>query len=165
MPLGLSGACAFCLQSAAKCSTIYPMEILAQITTHSTEETEHFARTFAAQLHGGETLLLQGPLGAGKTHFVKGLAVGLGISDVVTSPTFALHNEYVGRLALNHFDFYRVDSAEEVEMLGLHELFCLPNAVSAIEWSDNVAELLPRNCTQVRIDVLGDLVRRITVQR
>lgn len=141
------------------------MKIISCTTTRSTEETEAFAAQFAQTLKGGEVLLLEGELGAGKTHFVKGLALGLQIGDVVTSPTFALHNEYSGRLRLNHFDFYRIDSSEEVEILGLNELFYDKAAVAAIEWSSRVAELLPAGCITVRIDKTGDNERRITISQ
>lgn len=139
------------------------MKSLAQITTKSVKETEKFAQQFANKLSGGEVLLLKGDLGAGKTHFVKGLAKGLGIKDVVTSPTFALHNEYHGRLTLNHFDFYRIENSEEVEMTGLNELFYDKNAVSAIEWSERIPELLPTGCITVQIDKTDENVRQITV--
>ena len=94
-----------------------------QFVSISTEQTEQIAQAFGKSLHGGETVLLQGEMGAGKTHFVKGLALGLGINDIVTSPTFALHNQYEGRFILNHFDFYRVDDPAEAELLGLDEFF------------------------------------------
>ena len=136
-----------------------------KFTTRSATETEQVAENFAQTLVGGEILLLKGDLGAGKTHFVKGLAMGLGIDDVVTSPTFALHNVYFGRLTLNHFDFYRIENSEEAEMLGLNELFYDKNAVSAIEWSERVSDLLPPNCITIAIDKVSDSVRTITVQR
>ncbi len=141
------------------------MKTIAQITTNSAEQTERFAEEFASRLRGGEVLLLKGELGAGKTHFVKGLARGLGIDDVVTSPTFALHNEYHGALTLNHFDFYRVENSEEVELLGLDEMFFDRDAVAAIEWSENVADLLPANCISVQITKTGDNSRIITVKQ
>lgn len=142
---------------------MYYMKV--KFTTRSATETEQVAENFAQTLVGGEILLLKGDLGAGKTHFVKGLARGLGVDDVVTSPTFALHNVYFGRLTLNHFDFYRIENSEEAEMLGLNELFYDKNAVSAIEWSERVADLLPPNCITVAIDKVSDSVRTITVQR
>lgn len=142
---------------------MYAMKTLAQIATQSAEQTETFAEQFAATLTGGEVLLLVGELGAGKTHFVKGLARGLGIDDVVTSPTFALHNSYRGRLTLNHFDFYRIDSSDEAAILGLDEFFYDLSAVSAIEWSERVADLLPTHCITVRIDKTGDCSRNITI--
>ncbi len=133
--------------------------------TTSTDETEAFAEEFASTLSGGETILLYGELGAGKTYFVKGLARGLGVTDEVTSPTFALHNVYEGRLRLNHFDFYRIENSEEVVVLGLDEIFAQPGAVSAIEWSERVTELLPSHCISIRLTKLGDDTRRIEVER
>lgn len=132
-------------------------------TSTSVDDTIEFAADFAKNLVGGETILLDGDLGAGKTHFVKGLAQGLGIEDVITSPTFALHNSYQGRLTLNHFDFYRVDDPAEAEMLGLTEFFGAAGGVCAIEWSQNVAPLLPSNCICVNIARIGENERKITI--
>lgn len=142
------------------------MKTLFQTKTESCKDTESFAESFGKTLVGGDVLLLRGDLGAGKTHFVKGLARALGIEDVVTSPTFALHNVYNGsHLTLNHFDFYRVESSEEVEMLGLNEFFFDNSGVCAIEWSENVAELLPPDCIVVTLEKLSECERKITVQR
>ena len=102
-----------------------------QFVSKSVEQTEKIAQDFGATLNGGEVVLLFGEMGAGKTHFVKGLAKGLDVDDIITSPTFALHNQYFGRLVLNHFDFYRVDDPTEAEMLGLDEFFYDENGVSA----------------------------------
>ena len=132
--------------------------------SHSVAETERYAERLAKTFVGGEVLLLKGDLGAGKTHFVKGLAKGLGIDDVVTSPTFALHNSYAGRLTLNHFDFYRIDDSEEVAILGLDEFFYDKNAVAAIEWSENVANLLPKHCVTVTIEKIDDDTRNIIIK-
>ncbi len=133
--------------------------------TKSCEETERFAEHWGANLVGGDVVLLRGDLGAGKTHFVKGLARALGIDDVVTSPTFALHNMYYGtKLILNHFDFYRVDDSAEVEMLGLNEYFGDKSGVCAIEWSENVADLLPKHCIVVNIEKVSDNERNITIE-
>ena len=132
--------------------------------THSVDETENYAEQLASNFVGGEVLLLCGELGAGKTHFVKGLAKGLGIDEVITSPTFALHNSYAGRLTLNHFDFYRIEDSEEVEILGLDEFFYDKHGVAAIEWSENVASLLPKHCVTVTIDKIDDDTRKITVR-
>ena len=136
---------------------------LSTFISHNVNETESFAEQLAATFVGGETLLLRGDLGAGKTHFVKGLAKGLGVDDVVTSPTFALHNSYEGRLTLNHFDFYRIEDSEEVAMLGLDEYFYDKGAVAAIEWSENVANLLPKRCITVTIEKIDDETRKISV--
>ena len=137
-----------------------------QVITTTAQQTQDFAEQFSTTLIGGETILLNGDLGAGKTHFVKGVAKGLAIDDVITSPTFALHNQYLGgRLALNHFDFYRIMDPEEAEMLGLNEFFGEKDSVSCIEWSENIAELLPRDCIIVTIEKLDENTRQITVQR
>lgn len=133
--------------------------------SHSVEQTMDIAEKFAETLHGGETVLLKGDLGAGKTHFAKGVARSLGVDDVVTSPTFTLHNSYGGRLTLNHFDFYRIDDCEEVAILGLDELFSVPDAVALIEWSENVARLLPSKVITVIVTKLGDNEREIEIKR
>ncbi|MBQ2723120.1 MAG: tRNA (adenosine(37)-N6)-threonylcarbamoyltransferase complex ATPase subunit type 1 TsaE [Clostridia bacterium] len=129
--------------------------------SNSVQQTMDFAKEFASHLKGGECLLLQGDLGAGKTHFVKGLALGLGIEDDVTSPTFALHNMFYGQLTLNHFDFYRIDDYSEVQLLGLDEYFCQPRSVSAIEWSDNVKPLLPKKTLTIKITNINENSRSI----
>lgn len=135
-----------------------------EFISHSVADTENYAEQLASTFVGGEVLLLNGELGAGKTHFVKGLARGLKIDEVITSPTFALHNSYAGRLTLNHFDFYRIEDSEEVEILGLNEFFYDKHAVSAIEWSENVANLLPQNCITVTIEKIGDDARKISIK-
>ncbi len=133
--------------------------------TATVTETEQIAEHFGQTLTGGETVLLQGEMGAGKTHFCKGLAKGLGVDDVVTSPTFALHNSYKGRLTLNHFDFYRIDDPAEAEILGLDEFFYDKQGVSVIEWGDNVKDLIPPTRITVTIDKIGGDSRRITIER
>lgn len=134
------------------------------IIANSAQQTRIFARQFAQTLVGGETILLNGNLGAGKTQFVKGIAMGLGVDDVITSPTFALHNQYEGRLILNHFDFYRILDPAEAEILGLNEFFGESQSVSCIEWGENVAELLPSNCIIVTIEKIDNNTRKITIQ-
>ena len=133
--------------------------------TATVTETEQIAELFGRMLTGGEVVLLQGEMGAGKTHFCKGLARGLDVCDVITSPTFALHNSYQGRLTLNHFDFYRIDDPSEAEVLGLDEFFYDAHGVAVIEWGDNVAELIPARRITVTIQKTGDDSRRITVER
>jgi tRNA threonylcarbamoyladenosine biosynthesis protein TsaE len=106
-------------------------------------------RAFAAQraesFQGGEVLALCGELGAGKTHFTQGLASGLGIdASAVTSPTFTLVHEYGGgRLPIFHFDFYRMESADEVLAIGWEEYLDEPRGVVVVEWANKFPELLP----------------------
>ncbi len=115
------------------------------ITTHSPEETEAFARNLAASLKEGDILALTGDLGAGKTHFTRGLANGLNIpADVaISSPTFSIVQEYSGgRLPLYHFDFYRLESPHDLLDLGWDD-YLDAGAITVIEWADKFPELLP----------------------
>ncbi len=132
--------------------------------SNSVEETISIAKQFTTNLQAGSCVLLSGDLGAGKTHFVKGMALALGISDTITSPTFTLHNCYYGTHTLNHFDFYRIDDEEEVEMLGLNELFVTDNGIAVIEWHSRITGLLPRKVITVTIDKTGDNSRTITIE-
>ncbi len=117
---------------------------MATIISHSPDETFLLGKEVGAALRGGEVLALDGDLGAGKTHFVKGLAAGLGHMGEVTSPTFTLVHEYTeGRLPLYHFDFYRLESEAEVVRIGLDDYLDM-GGVAAIEWASKFPGLLPR---------------------
>ncbi len=132
------------------------------ITTHSPEATAALAAALAQGLAGGEVLALYGDLGAGKTHFVKGLAQGLGVDpDEVTSPTFVLINEYDGRLHVYHFDAYRLGDPEELEALGCQEMFA-GAGVCVVEWADRVESCLPEERLEVRIEHAGPRARALT---
>ena len=123
------------------------------ITSYSPKDTFEFARDYAAQLQAGDVVALAGDLGAGKTHFVKGLAAGLGHAGDVTSPTFTLIHEYTGgRLPLFHFDFYRLESAEEVQQIGFDD-YLASGGVLVIEWADKYPDLLPRSTHAFEITV------------
>ena len=130
--------------------------------TCSEDETQTVARDLAARLKPGDVVRLSGDLGAGKTAFVRGLAVGLGIDpDVVSSPTFTLVHEYRGgRLDLYHADLYRLESAT-TEDLGLEEER-VAEAVLAIEWPDRLTHAMP-GAIDIEIELTGDTTRRITV--
>lgn len=118
---------------------------MATITSHSPNDTFLLGQQLAATLRGGEVVALDGDLGAGKTHFVKGLAAGLGYPGDVTSPTFTLVHEYPGgRLPLFHFDFYRLESEGEALRIGLDE-YLEAGGVVAIEWAGKFPSLLPRD--------------------
>lgn len=108
---------------------------MKEFISHNIRETNALAASFASRLQGGEVILLEGELGAGKTAFVKGLAKALGVAEVVTSPTFTLLNEYQGtRLKLFHFDLYRLAEGE-AEELGFDEYYHRKDAVCCIEWN------------------------------
>lgn len=135
-----------------------------KIVSISVDETILAGKNFAKTLKGGDVVLLDGTLGAGKTHFVKGVALGLEIDDVITSPTFTLHNTYKGKsLLLNHFDFYRIEDEDEAEQLGLTEIFFDNTGVCFVEWWQNVVNLLPNNTRKVSIRVISDTVREIII--
>jgi tRNA threonylcarbamoyladenosine biosynthesis protein TsaE len=128
--------------------------------TASESETAEVARSLAARLQPGTLLLIDGPLGAGKTAFVRGLAGGLGCDEAeVSSPTFTLVQEYAGRLTLRHVDLYRL-APHEVDDLGLDEL--LEDSVVAVEWPDRWRDP-PAGALRVSIETLEGNARRIRV--
>ena len=102
--------------------------------SHALEDTAFLAQKVAEKLKGGEVILLNGQLGAGKTTFTKSLAKCLGVEDTVTSPTFAFMKEYSGRLNLYHFDLYRVSDEDELYELGLNDYLYM-NGVCVVEWN------------------------------
>ena len=129
--------------------------------SHSPAETIALARTLAATLRRGAVLALSGDLGAGKTHFVKGLAAGLGTAASVTSPTFTLLHEYPGgRLPLYHFDFYRLDDADEALRIGLDE-YLDGDGACVIEWAEKFPALLPPHTRWLRFSHRKDGARVI----
>lgn len=131
---------------------------MKKFVSESADQTRDFAKTYAATLRGGDVLLLDGEMGAGKTVFVQGLAAGLGISETPTSPTYAYMNDYDGRLF--HYDCYRIETPEQAERLGLADYFDM-GGVCVIEWWQNIAPLLPENCKRVRIKKIGEDAREI----
>lgn len=135
------------------------------IISHSPEETFAFGRSFAARLRRGDVLGLCGDLGAGKTHFVKGLAAGLGASAAVTSPTFTLIHEYIGgTLPLYHVDFYRLDESEDALKIGIDE-YLDGDGVTAVEWADKFEELIPVGTYWIQFTHLENDGRKIEVRQ
>jgi tRNA threonylcarbamoyladenosine biosynthesis protein TsaE len=135
---------------------------------HSRDAGETFAlgQQIGAQLTGGEILLLDGPLGAGKTVFVKGLAAALGIDpEEVTSPSFTLVNPYAGRLPLFHLDLYRLDEgAAAAHAVDLEELLSDERAVVVIEWAERLGRYpLPANVWRIAIAGDGEEARSISI--
>ena len=118
--------------------------------THSAAETEALGEALAACLHGGDVVAYRGGLGMGKTAFTRGLARGLGYGGRVTSPTFTIVNEYVGRLPLFHFDMYRLGDSEELFDIGWED-YLDRGGVCAVEWSENVSDALPQDTIYVEI--------------
>lgn len=118
-----------------------------QYLSKSEQDTFDIAKKYAENLNKGDVVLLYGDLGAGKTAFVKGVAAYFNLGGVV-SPTYAYLNVY-GDL-IYHYDFYRLSSGEEAEVLGLTDYFCGDN-ICLVEWAENVAEVLPKNVKIVKI--------------
>jgi tRNA threonylcarbamoyladenosine biosynthesis protein TsaE len=122
-----------------------------RLRTVRASETQQVAAALADIAEPGDLLLLAGEMGAGKTAFAQGFALGLGITDRVTSPTFTIVREYAGgRLALHHLDVYRLDSLSEVADLGLSEMLD-EEAVMLVEWGDAVLPALPDQYLELRI--------------
>ena len=132
---------------------------MANFISKSREETLAFAESYAKTLRGGDVVLLDGDMGAGKTVFTKGVAKGLGIEEEVTSPTYAYMNDYDGRLF--HYDCYRIESVEQAERLGLGDYFDM-GGICIVDWAQNIAPLLPRVVKRVTIKKINENEREIT---
>ena len=130
--------------------------------THSPEETIEFGKEIGAKLRGGDVIAFVGGLGAGKTTFTRGLAIGMGLGDEVTSPTFALVNEYRGKINLYHFDMYRILNEESLETTGFYDYMSEDN-VLAIEWSENIKDCLDKNTIYININRIDDDTREIII--
>ncbi len=134
---------------------------MATFISTSVAETIAFARTWAQALVPNDVIALVGDLGAGKTHFVKGLLQGLGSAEEATSPTFTLVHEYQGgRLPLFHFDFYRLNQLSEIAEIGFDD-YLEENGIAVVEWADRFPQVLPQRTRWVRIDVPSASVRVI----
>jgi tRNA threonylcarbamoyladenosine biosynthesis protein TsaE len=133
----------------------------ATITLKSVEETFALGRSWGLNCRGDEIFALSGPLGAGKTQLVKGLAAGLGCSDDVTSPTFTLIHEYTGgRFTLYHFDLYRLEGETINRQLGFEE-YLAGDGVKVIEWPEKIAALLPASTRHYQLKITGPSERII----
>ena len=128
----------------------------------SPQETEQIAEKLAQTLSGTEVIAMFGGLGAGKTAFTRGLARGLGIDDGVSSPTFALVNEYEGKFTVYHFDMYRVSTWDDLYSTGFFDY--IDNGVMIIEWSENIEEFLPENHITITINHISENEREIIIE-
>ena len=131
---------------------------MAFIISKSKEQTFAFAVEYAKTLRAGDVVLLDGEMGAGKTLFAKGVAAGLDIEEEVTSPTYAYMNDYDGRLF--HYDCYRIESVAQAESLGFADYFDM-GGICLIEWSQNIAALLPKRIKRVKIRKIDENTREI----
>ena len=148
--------------------------MLKRLLTHSAEETLELGHKIGERLGAGDCVLLFGGLGAGKTTFTQGLARGLGLpqEEYVRSPTFTLVNQYPGRIPIYHLDLYRLDTMDEMEELGLEEVFS-GDGVCIVEWAE---KLMAPTCEdefsplfgidshlQIRLKIEGDDSRSVEI--
>ena len=122
------------------------------VVTHAPQETAALAERLGAAAEAGTVLCLVGDLGAGKTLFTQGFARGLGVMEEVTSPTFALMNQYCGRLPVTHFDLYRLEREEELDEIGFYEFAEPSGGVVLIEWADKFPDALPKPHIRLEIE-------------
>lgn len=135
-----------------------------EIVVKNLKQTEKFAKKFAKDLKGGERILLNGDLGAGKTTFVKFLAKCLNVKDEVTSPSFTILKQYEGKYKINHFDLYRIDSEEELIELGFNDyLDCSSDSILLIEWGER-AKLDTTKFININIEKIDEKSRKIRVE-
>lgn len=132
---------------------------MIQKRTASARQTEQLGETIASLLKGKEMIALFGDLGAGKTAFTRGLCAGLGISDGVCSPTFAIVNAYSGRYPVWHFDMYRIKDADDLFATGYYDY--IGQGVIIIEWSENIESELEPDCIRIRIGKTDDENERV----
>lgn len=126
---------------------------MAIFLSGSESATIDYAKKYASTLHPGDVVLLNGEMGAGKTVFCKGIALGLGIEDEVLSPTYAYMNDYSGKLY--HYDCYRLTDGVQAEALGLTDYFG-GDGICVLEWAENIADVLPENCEKVTVKKLTE---------
>ena len=138
---------------------------MATLISHNAAETEALGEAWAREARPGWVIALSGDLGAGKTQLVKGLARGLGVTERVASPTFALVNEYTtGRLPLFHLDLYRLDTLEQIRGAGLEE-FLHTRGVTVVEWAEKMEDgrwkMEDGKIRKVTIEIVNETERRI----
>ncbi|MCL1959655.1 MAG: tRNA (adenosine(37)-N6)-threonylcarbamoyltransferase complex ATPase subunit type 1 TsaE [Spirochaetes bacterium] len=131
--------------------------------TNSPEETFALGERIAGRLSHGSIVALEGPLGSGKTHFTKGIAFGLGISENITSPTYTIISEYKSSGSyLYHIDAYRLNNDRDFEDIGGTEIIN-SNGISVIEWGGRILKSLPDNTITISIEITGQSSRLIKI--
>ena len=131
--------------------------------SQSTEETQEIGRRLGAVLGSGTVIALSGPLGAGKTVFTKGIAIGLGIASTITSPSYTIVVDHDGRIPLRHIDLYRTGSDEELELFGFDELTS-QDCVTVVEWGEKAASFLEEEHIAVGIEILPEGMRKLAIR-
>ena len=136
---------------------------MAEFISNCESDTEKIGEKLAASLPDGSVVAMYGDLGAGKTAFVRGMARGMGLDCRVSSPTFTIVNEYLGKRELIHFDMYRLGGADELFDIGWED-YISRGAVCVVEWSENVSEAFFGDEVKVSIEKLSDNGRKITIE-
>ena len=134
------------------------------VESHSAAETRALGEKLAGCLHPGDVVLLQGELGAGKSELTRGIARGLGVTETVISPSFTILNVYEsGRCPLYHFDWYRLESADELFELGLDE-YLGGDGIAVVEWAERCPEAIPEKHRRILLRTTGEESRMIETE-
>ncbi|MBM2812343.1 MAG: tRNA threonylcarbamoyladenosine biosynthesis protein TsaE [Chloroflexi bacterium] len=133
------------------------------IDTHSAEDTRSLGAEIGAAAECGDVILLLGSFGVGKTTLVQGMARGLGVSGAVTSPSFVIANEYVGRIPLYHVDLYRIEQMDQTTLEALAEYFG-GDGLCVVEWPGSAPSDLVHDAVRITLEVTGDESRRLTLE-
>ncbi len=135
---------------------------MESFVSKSVAQTEEFAAAFAKSLKPNTTVAFEGGLGAGKTAFSRGVAKALNATDSVSSPTFAIVNEYSADIPIFHFDMYRIETLGELYSIGFFE-YLERGGILLIEWSENIYSALPEDTVFVKIENIGENERKISI--
>ena len=137
---------------------------MKEFISHSENETIEAAKKFAKTLKPGAVIALEGDLGSGKTTFIKGVALGLGLKDPdeVKSPTFAIMHIYPTRPELYHFDLYRMEASKEISDIGFEDFINDPSLICCVEWPKRAKGLLPDSAIWIHFKVSGENSRKIS---
>lgn len=130
----------------------------------SEKDTENISIDFINQIKDGDVVILNGPLGSGKTFFVKKIAEYLNIKNS-SSPTFSIVNQYSGKRKIYHFDFYRINSINELHDIGFEDYLADNNAIIFIEWGELFPEILPNSRFEIQITLNNDDTRKIIIRK
>ena len=140
-------------------------EIAEKITT-SEEETELFAEEISSRVEGGDIICYFGEVGAGKTVFTRGLCKGLGVTGYVNSPSYIILNLYNSpKYKIYHYDLYRIFDVEELTEIGFYDFAGKDNSVTIIEWSEKLADELPKKRIDIIIEVIDETKRKFKIKR
>ena len=132
------------------------------VISHSPDSTKKIGEEIGRRIHAGSLIALCGDLGAGKTVFAQGIALGLEVETSVTSPTFIIINEHAGKYPFYHMDTYRLLSSDDMRNLGYEEYF-YGDGVTVVEWAQKIEDLLPDEYLRVELEALGESDRKITL--